>query len=197
MKRTCLFLICSSMLLFCGCQTSISEHMKAQENIVIETTIDGDTGVDLSSVEKVFAYADVVVVGTIESVSLASYRDGRFLPYSDIVLSCEQTLKGIPVDSMSFSSAGRLVPANKFLEKDPTAKKKDAEIALTSKQIKNGFANVKVTKRPQFAEGKQYVVFLSKSDDGKLTTLGTDYSVLSMSSNTITDFEGKTYTSIN
>lgn len=187
--------LCATIALS-GCQIQTSEHTQAWDNIVSESTIMGDSGVDMSSVDKTYANADIVIVGKASTVSFADYTLSSTLPYSTIDFTCEETLKGTPTESITFSSGGGLVPAKKFFENDPTSKKIGGPKELSQKQIENGFVNVKVTKRPQFKEGSRYVVFLSQSEDGKLYTLGSNYSVLSKDDNGITDFEGKSYASI-
>lgn len=181
------------LLILCGCQRSSSDYQTAQQNVLFEEEIlPADTGVDLSSVDKVYEYADVVVVGTVDTVSLSQYRSDRSFPYSSVTFTCEQVLKGVAVNPLTFSFAGGYVPASQYLQKNKSMKK-NLKQSLSEDALKTGYAHVKVTKRPELKENKKYVIFLSKGSDGELTTLGSDYSVLQVKGKSVSDFESKTY----
>ncbi|RPF47478.1 hypothetical protein EDD70_0264 [Hydrogenoanaerobacterium saccharovorans] len=92
--------------------TKDDDYTNAKANVIMETEVAiGDTAVDLSSVdlssvEKVFDYADLVIVGEIQSIGVSQYRDDRVLPYSLTEVVCETVLKGEADGIVQFSFAG-------------------------------------------------------------------------------------------
>lgn len=193
--RIVTFVVCIALVL-CACQNNASEYQQAQQNVLIESElVSADTGVDLSTPDKVYEYADVVLIGTVSTVSISSYRSDRVFPYSKATVSCEQVFKGDDVSSLTFSFAGGYVPITQYMQKNKLAQKNLPQ-PFTDKQLKSGYAHIRSTQRPEFQEGQKYVIFLSKESNGEFTTLGSDYSVLEVKNGSILDFEGKTYGSV-
>lgn len=160
--------------------------------IIESELVSADTGVDLSAPDKVYEHADVVLIGTISTVSISSYRSDRVFPYSTATVSCEQVLKGDDVNLLTFSFAGGYVPIAQYMQKNKLAQKNLPQ-PFTENQLKTGCVHVWSTQRPEFQEGQKYVIFLSEESKGEFTTLGSDYSVLKVKNSSILDFENKTY----
>ena len=171
----------------------VDEYTNAQKNVIIEgEVVSADTGLDLSTLDKVYNYADVVVVGTVSSVGISQYRSDRFLPYTVTKISCEQVLKGKADKEATFSFAGGYVPAAQYLKKQAERSKgKNDTSTFSDDQIKNGYARIKINDSPELQIGKQYVVFLSREENGELTAIGSNYSVLLVENGKYKDYEGK------
>ncbi len=173
--------------------TKDDDYTNAKANVIMETEVAiGDTAVDLSSVEKVFDYADLVIVGEIQSIGVSQYRDDRVLPYSLTEVVCETVLKGEADGIVQFSFAGGYVPALKYFEQQ-TKTAKNSKKTFSDEEIQNGFVHMKYTKRLELEIGKKYVLFLSCEENGERTAVGSDYSFLSVDNNAYKDFSGKQY----
>lgn len=170
------------------------EYLKAQKNVILEDRqTDGDTAVDLSTIDKIYERADVIAVGTVRTVGMARYRDGRFYPYTAVEFSCENLLKGAANKELTFSFLGGYMSAEQYFQRRAEkSSRKPYSSGFSDDEIEGGYIHSTMYGRPEPQPGVRYAVFLQREKNGELTAMGSSYSILTADGDKYTDYEGKT-----
>ena len=135
----------------------------------------GDAVIDMESVNALYDFADLVVVGNVTQKDDATMSEFSPFPYTPYKMTAEKVIKGdIAEREIQFNVSGGAVTIKTFIENTKSTWERAEKIGLTKlseKEQESKYIQYISNHTDEYAVGESYIMILKKCADGTYTVI--------------------------
>ncbi len=131
---------------------------------------------DLADMDVLLEETDVAVVASVKSIDQIEASNGFYWTHATIEVS--EILKGEVPDSLSITTPGGYVPYDVYVEGIAPEAMEKADVDWTEEEKRNCVVKAQAEEQNLLQEGVEYILFLTKSDDGTYATVGSYHGIM-------------------